>query len=229
MTKNHMKARAAPRTWNIARKECAFTTRPNPGSQRLELTLPLALVLRSMGVGSTKKELNYILRASPVLVNGVRRWDLRFGVGFMDTISIPEAKQYAVLTLDSQGRLVVESTTEALAGTKLAQVRGIVTVIGGKRQLSLTDGRTLFVTEKDAKQYARGSTVAVSVPAGSIASVHPVAVKAHVILTSGKHRGKRGTIDSLDGDSVTVATPSGSVNTKAAFAYVLAKNVAGGI
>ncbi len=224
-----MKARAAPRTWNIARKERAFTTRPNPGSQRLELTLPLALVLRSMGVGSTKKELNFILRASPVLVNGARRWDLRFGVGFMDTISIPEAKQFAVVSLDSQGRLIVESTTETLAGTKLAQVRGISTVTGGKQQLSLTDGRTLIVTLKEAKQYTQGTTVAVHVPKGTIASVHPVALKAHVILTSGKHRGKRGTIDSLDGDSVTVTTPTGPVNTKAAFAYVLAKGVAGGV
>jgi small subunit ribosomal protein S4e len=217
MTKNHLKARSAPRTWNIPRKENTFITRPNPGSQKLEMSFPLGNLLKNIGLGETTKEINYILRANPVLVNGVRRWDVRYNVGFQDVVSIPDAKKHVVLTLDEQGRLAAENVDEKHTSAKLAQVRGTSTVKGGKLQLHLSDGRNVLV-EKPVKA---GSTVTVSIPESKIKSVHAVEAKAHVILTSGKHRGSRGTIEAIDGEFVTVKTKEGSISTKKSYAFVL--------
>lgn len=223
MTRNHLKARAAPRTWNIARKANTFVMRPNAGSQTMEMTLPLALIMRELKVGSTQKELNYILKNTPVLVNGVRRWDLRFGVGFQDVFSIPEQKVFAVLSMDSKGRLMAETIDEKQTSHKLARVRGTSMVKGGKLQLQLTDGRTLFAESKAAK-VAMGSTVSISIPKAAISAVYPVEPKAHVILTSGKHRGKRGAIKTIEGDVVTVITEGGDITTKTSYAFVLGGN-----
>ena len=215
--KNHLKARSAPRTWNIPRKENTFITRPNSGSQKLEMTFPLGNLLKTIGLGNTTKEINYILRNSQVLVNGVRRWDVRFGVGFQDVVSLPDAKKHVILTLDEQGRLTAENVDEKHANAKLAQVRGASKVAGNKLQLHLSDGRNIFVD----KPVKAGSTVTVSVPESKIKSVHAVEPKAYVILTSGKHRGSRGTIEAIDGDFVTVKTKEGSISTKKSYAFVL--------
>jgi small subunit ribosomal protein S4e len=218
MTRNHLKARAAPRTWNILRKENVFVTRPNSGGQSLDMTLPLGLVLRTLNLGNTKKECNYILRSSAVLVNGQRRWDLRFPVGFMDVVSIPDHKVYRTLSLDSKGRLVLDETTEKHAHHKLAQVRSSHKVKGGKVQVRLSDGRTILLS----KPLQAGATVSVDLTKGVIISEHPVAIRAPVILTSGKHRGKRGTIEALNESIVTIKTPEGELSTKRAYAFVLA-------
>ena len=217
MTKNHLKARAAPRTWNISRKTTTFITRPNPGSQRLEMTLPLDMIIRQLGLGQTKKDINYLLRNTEILVNGTRRHDRRFGVGFMDVISVPAAKKYAVLSLDDHGRLTLEETTEAASATKLAQVRTVAAVRGGKLQARLSDGRNVPTT----KTLVRGSTVQIDLAKNAVKHVYAVAEKSHVILTSGKHRGKRGTIESMDAEYVTVKTATGSLSTKREYAFVL--------
>lgn len=228
MTRNHLKARAAPRTWNIPRKVETFIVRPNPGSQKIEFTQPLGLVLRVLGVGDTKKAINHVLRSTPVLVNGLRRWDYRYGVGFMDTIALPETKQYFVLSMDGHGRLTPEATTDKLALAKHAQVRGASVIHGGKLQLQFSDGRTTLVKATNAKEYPAGATAVIDLTKKTVASVHPVATKANVILTSGKHRGKRGTVESVDGDFVTVATKEGNLATKKAYAFVLTTEAAGG-
>lgn len=217
MTKNHLKTRSAPRTWNIARKVNTFITRPNPGGQSMEMTLPLSQVLRELQIGTTKKELNFIIKNHGVLVNGERRWDIRFPVGFQDVVSIPDLKRHVVLTMDGKGRLATESLEESRAGSKLAQVRGTSKVRGNKLQLHLSDGRNVLVKEP----VKAGTTVIVSLENGQITASHAVEAAASVILTAGKHRGKRGTIESIEEDFVTVNTEKGKISTKKAYAFVL--------
>jgi ribosomal protein S4E len=217
MTKNHLKARRAPRTWNIARKTNTFVTRPNPGSQKLEMTLPLDMVMRNLGLGTTKKDINHILTHTPVLVNGTRRHDRRFGVGFQDVIAVPDAKVYAVLSMDDHGRLTVEHTSETSVATKLAQVRATSAVKGGKLAIHLSDGRNIAAT----KSIPRGATVQVDVSKNTIKHTFPVEPKSRVILTSGKHRGSRGTIEKIDDEFVTVKTNDGTISTKKEYAFVL--------
>jgi ribosomal protein S4E len=74
------------------------------------------------------------------------------------------------------------------------------------------------------KPLKAGSTVVVSVPDSKVTKVLAVEQKAHVILTSGKHRGTRGTIENIEGDFVTVKTKEGSLSTKKSYAFVLGGN-----
>jgi len=215
--KNHLKARAAPRTWNIPRKAEKFVTRPNPGSQKLEMTMPLGMLLRSLKIASTKKELNYIIKNSSVLVNGKRRWDYNFGVGFLDIISLPETKQNYTLTMDKKGRLVAQHVDEKEAETKLTQARTISKISGNRLQLHLSDGRNIIVD----KPLASGTTVVVSIADGKITKVLPVETKASVMLIAGKHRGKRGVVESITADMITVQTETENISTKKSYAFVL--------
>ena len=235
MTKNHLKTRSAPRTWNIARKEATFITRPNPGSQSLDMTLPLSEIMRTAGLAETSKEINFILRKNPVLVNGKRRWDRRFGVGFMDIVSVPDIKKHFMLTFDRKGRLVTLPIEEKNATTKLTQVRSTSTVHlfhakkgakagtgksaskSHKLQLHLVDGRNMLTD----KPVAAGTTVVVDFAKNAITATHPVEPKAHVVLTAGKHRGTQGVIESIEGDFVTVKTKDATISTKKSYAFVL--------
>ena len=213
--KNHMKARSAPNTWNIRRKEEKFVARPNSGGQALEMTLPLGMLLRNLKVADTKKEINYVIKNTPVLVNARRRWDYNFGVGFLDVLSLPETKQSYVLTLDKKGRLVAEHTEET--GSKLSQARGVSKIRGNRLQLHLSDGRNIIVD----KPVAAGTTVVVSVPESKVLKLLPVEAKSTVILTAGKHRGKRGVIESMTAGTITVQTDEGTISTKKSYAFVL--------
>lgn len=217
MTKNHLKARAAPRTWYLSRKTHTFVTRPNPGSQSLDMTLPLDMVLRKLGVGITRKDINFLLKTTEILVNGARRHDRRFGVGFQDVIAVPASKLYAVLSMDDHGRLTPELIEEAHAATKLAQVRKTSAVKGGKLALHTSDGRNIAVS----KSLPRGSTVQIDLAKNTVKHVFAVEQKAHIMLTSGKHRGKRGVIEALDDEFVTIKTPSGSIRSKREYAFAL--------
>lgn len=215
--KNHLKARAAPKTWNIPRKDQTFVARPNAGSQKIDMTLPLGLVLKTIKVGDTKKEINHIIRNHSVLINGKRRWAYNFGVGFMDVLSIPDLKTHYLLSMDSKGRLTPQSIDAKDAASKMSQARSVRMIRGKKMQLGLSDGRTIFVKEP----VAAGTTVIVGLPEGKIIKTIPVQEKANVILTSGKHRGTRGVIESLSQDAVKVKTETGSISTKRAYAFVL--------
>ena len=46
MSSGHLKRLVAPRSWNIARKERTWTTKPMPGKHSLESALPISTILR---------------------------------------------------------------------------------------------------------------------------------------------------------------------------------------
>ena len=46
MSSDHLKRLVAPRSWNIARKENVWTTRPMPGKHSLEGAIPISTILR---------------------------------------------------------------------------------------------------------------------------------------------------------------------------------------
>ena len=46
MSSGHLKRLVAPRSWNIARKERTWTTKPMPGKHSLEGALPISTILR---------------------------------------------------------------------------------------------------------------------------------------------------------------------------------------
>src|SRR5579863_465224 len=94
-----MKRISAPSSWDIARKEARFITKPSPGTHSVEKSYSLAVVLRDLlGMVATQKEVMQVLTRGEVLVDGVARHDPGFPVGLFDVVSVPkEGKAFRLI------------------------------------------------------------------------------------------------------------------------------------
>src|SRR5208282_630119 len=160
-----MKRLSAPRSWDIARKEARFITKPSPGSHSVEKSYSLAVVLRDiLGMVATQKEVTQVLTAKQVLVDGIPRQDPGFPVGLFDVVSIPkEGKAYRFVP--SPDGLVPVDIVSTEAGIKLCRVRSKVRVTGGRIQFGFHDGRSLL---DDKLSASCGDSVVMRVPAQSV-------------------------------------------------------------
>lgn len=200
--KQHLKRLATPSTWNIARKEETFIMRPNPGSQKLRLTLPLGVVLRMGHIALTLKEIKYVLSQGKVFVDGKIQKDNKFGVGFLSTISIPDAAASFRLSLSTKGTLSLVTIPAAESGLKLAKVTDIRKHKKGYA-LFLSDGRTVVTPKKAA---TTSSSVLLGVPGQEIKGVFPLSAGHIVFMIAGKHPGMSGIIKNIQGNILFVQT-----------------------
>jgi len=220
MVKNHLKRIAAPRTWNILRKETVFITGPNPGAHTLAQGVALTTFLREIvRVAKTSREVKHILNHGTVLVDGIKRKEPRFNVGLMDVISLPDSKQYFRLTLDEKGRLSAVAVDAKEANKKLAQVKNITTIKGGKTQLTLSDGRAVTVAKKECSV---GDVVLIEVPSQKILKQFTLSDKKPVFLTGGKHAGKKAVVQSVDKNMIVIETADKEKHTtKKEYAFII--------
>ena len=211
---------AAPTSWKLRRKGIPFVTKPFPGAQSYDLGTSLTTLLRDLlHLARTARETRYITNKKEVLINGVRRKDGKFLVGFMDALSIPILNHYYRLTLTTKGRLAPVAIEKEEAGKKLAKIIG-KTHVRGKVQLNLSDGRNLFV-EKDV--YKPGDSLLLSIPEQKIINHFKFEKKATIILTSGRHIGKVGQLEEITGDIIAFKIENDVFRTKKEFAFVVGK------
>ena len=195
MVKKHLKVLAAPKTWPLKRKSSGkFITRPNPG-QKLEFSLPLNFVIRNLlSYTSSSSETKNLLNNNHVAVNGVRRTEIKFPVGFFDTIAIQETKTFFRIVLNSKGRLDVSKISEEDSKIKPCRIIGKTSIPGKKIQINLYDGRNILAGNND---YKVGDTLIVSVPENSVRKHLKFEKKAKVFLIGGKHMGETGTVEDI--------------------------------
>jgi small subunit ribosomal protein S4e len=189
-----MKRLSAPRSWDIARKEARFITKPSPGSHSVEKSYSLAVVLRDvLGMVATQKEVTQVLTARQVLVDGVPRQDPGFPVGLFDVVSVPkEGKAYRFVP--SPDGLVPVEIVSTEAGIKLCRVRSKVRVTGGRIQFGFHDGRSLL---DDKLAASCGDSVVMRVPAQSVVESVKLAKGSTGLVVSGERAGQVGRIISV--------------------------------
>ena len=103
----HLKRLSAPKSWLIKRKIATFVTKPNPGTHSLNTCVSLNVLLRDMlGYARTTRESRKILNLNTVLIDCIRRMEVRFPVGLMDTVSISNIGKYYRLTMDKKGKII---------------------------------------------------------------------------------------------------------------------------
>jgi small subunit ribosomal protein S4e len=186
-----MKRLSAPRSWDIARKEARFITKPSPGTHSVEDSYSLAVVLRDvLGLVATQKEVTQVLTARQVLVDGVPRQDPGFPVGLFDVVSVPkEGKAYRFVP--SPDGLVPVDIVSTEAGVKLCRVRTKVKVAGGRIQFGFHDGRSLL---DDKLAASCGDSVVMRVPAQSVVESVKLAKGSTGLVVSGERAGQVGRI-----------------------------------
>lgn len=219
MVKQHLKRITIPNTWPLTRKEITFISRPKPGRHAFATGMPIAVFIRDvMGVARTSKEVKLILHNQEVLVDGIRVKDHRFIVGFMDVLAVPGEGSFRI-ALDALGKLKPVISKDP--NVKVCKIIG-KSLVKGKTQLNLNDGRNLLV-EKDT--YKVGGSVLIELPTQKLKEYIALDKGVQVILTSGKHIGKVGVVENIEGRNITLTLTTGdAVQTRKAYAFVVGKD-----
>jgi small subunit ribosomal protein S4e len=219
MGKKHFKRLTAPRTWKIERKKTIFITRPNPGAHKYELGMPINLIFKDLlNYCKTSKEVKAILNDKDVLVDGTRRKDPRFIVGFMDVFSIPVTKEDFRMILDKKGKLSLIKIKKNEADVKISKIKNKKIIGKNKIQLNLSDGRNILL--KDDK-YRVSDSLVIKIPEQEIKEAIKLEKGAFVILIGGKHMGLNGEVEEIKENTITVKIGDEQIQTKKDYAFAV--------
>lgn len=213
MASSHLKRTVAPKTWPIVRKTTKFIARPKPKG-KLEQTLPAVVVLRDiLGLVQNAAQARTVLRTQDVRVNGKRIHDTDSAITFMDVLTIGSSAYR--LTINSNNVLTVIPSKDKTTIQRIAEKTSLK---GGRIQLNCASGMNLLV-EKDG--YKPGDSIAVE--DGKITAHYPFAQGAAALITGGTHIGVVGTIEGVEGQTVTIAAGDARFTTPKRNVYVVGK------
>src|SRR5215213_5892300 len=117
-----VKRQLAPTFWAIKRKEGQFVMRVNPGPHPRIRAYPLGMVLRDvLKVASTGHEVDRILKAGKVKVDGVIRHEPNFAIGLMDVVELAMGQAYRMVPKNSVSLSPI-AIEEAEKGLKLIKI-----------------------------------------------------------------------------------------------------------
>lgn len=219
MAKKHLKRLAAPKTWHIKRKSLKFVMRHLPGPHSLDRGLPLSLLLKEvLNHANTTSEVKKILNNSEIKIDGKIRKEVRFGIGFFDTIGFTNINEYYRVILNRKGKLDLIKINKDDAALKPCKIIG-KTMVRGKLQLNLFDGKNIFV---DSNNYKVGDTVVLSLPDKHVKKHLKLDKKSTIFLTSGKHIGEIGNVEDIIEDKIVYKDKDGElVETSKRYAFVI--------
>ncbi len=196
-----LKRIAAPKAWKIPRKTSTWITKPKPGPHNLEASVPLNVLVRDMlGLAKTTKESKVIIKQGKIKVDGKVRKDLKFPVGFMDTISVPAINKYYRIVYDRLGKLITVEIDRNDANKKLVRVKNKTPVKGGKIQINLHDGRNILLEKTDIKT---GDTLMIRVPDQKIEKTIRLEKGALAYIVGGGHTGELAKIEEIMKGTIT--------------------------
>jgi len=193
----HLKRLVASKHFPIERKVRTFIVTPAPGPHAKDECIPMQVVLREMlHLAAGSVEVKKILNSRAVKVDGRIVTDPKFPVGLMDVIDIPKVNS-AYLVAPVGGVLTLHKIDSKEAAAKLSRIQGKTTIEGGKFQLNLHDGRCIIVSEAEAKEYAVGDSVKISVPEQKILAHYKLKVGNLGMIGKGKYAGTIGAVKEI--------------------------------
>ncbi|MEK6822693.1 MAG: 30S ribosomal protein S4e [Nanoarchaeota archaeon] len=215
---SYLKRYAAPRSWTLLRKETKYVMKSSPGAHAMEHSMPIGMLLKSLGHASTTKEAGLIMRNSNVLIDGRRIKDHKFALGLMDTVTLKESGEHYRVVIDDKARIMLAKISGKDAASKACRVLGKTVIKGGKLQLNLSGGRCVITDKKDLSV---GDTVMLSLPDQKITSTLKLEKDATILLTAGRHAGTIGTVEDITEERIRYATKDGSEQTLTDYAFVI--------
>lgn len=221
--RNHLKRIAAPPSWDINRAGGKYTIRPKAGAHSLAESLPLGMLIRDeLKLASTLAEARKVLSNNPIQVDGKRRTEYRFSVGLFDVIGIPKGSSQSAyrLFINKKGRLILREIAVKESASKICKVTGKTAFSGKKIQLHLHDGKNILTEEK----VKVGDSVLITLPQFEIKEVLPLAPKAAVLLTGGKHQGEMGLLKELSGEEATFVKEGKEIKTAKKYLFVVGED-----
>jgi small subunit ribosomal protein S4e len=188
-----IKRQLAPTFWAIKRKEGEFVMRVNPGPHAGKRAYPLGIVLRDvLNVASTGYEVDRILKAGKVKVDGLIRFDPNFAIGLMDVVELGADQAYRMVP--KNGVLLSPiAIDDAEKGLKLVKITSKTTIRGKKRQYGFHDSKTL-ISDQNLKV---GDSCVVSLPAVNITNHIAFEKGATALIVTGENAGAVGKIEDI--------------------------------
>jgi small subunit ribosomal protein S4e len=217
-----MKRKAAPKAWPIERKETVYVTRPFPGAHTLEECMSIGVFLKEVfRHAKTQKEVKHVLHRSQVLVDGRRRKDEHDQLGLFDVVEFPDIDSRFRITLNPGGKLVLLPIPKEEATVKPCMLVG-KTLVRGRVQLNLSDGRNILLDKAAKNGYNTGDTLLIEVPSQSIRKHLKLEKGATIFLTGGKYKGHLGKVEGISGSKLLYKTEEGeTAETDKQFAFVV--------
>jgi len=219
MGKEHLKRLAAPKSWQISRKELTFITKPVAGPHSLDTSIPISLLLKELfNYANTTKEVKKILNTDEVKIDGKPRRDFRFPIGIFDTIGFKSINECFRVILNKNGKLGLIKINKEESLIKPCKIIG-KKMITGKLQLNLYDGRNL---NESGNSYNVGDTVILSLPGQKIIKHLKLKNKSTIFLTGGKHIGEVGNVEDVIEDKIIYRNQKGNlIETSKKYAFVV--------
>lgn len=222
MVKNHLKRINAPKTWDVHRKRSKFITRPNPGAHRSILSIPLSvLLIENLGIFDNKKEARYAFTRKTVLVNGKPAIDPAFGVGLLDSISLPLMKKHYRLVIDEREKLSLVEIPEKEAGLLLVKVTGKRSLAKDKVQLSTTAGKNILLKKTELKT---GSSLLLEMPGNKIVKELRFEEGMAAYVFEGRHKGRIVRIKKILEDKIVFEEGKTEAETKRGYVIIVGKD-----
>ncbi|MGE0793278.1 MAG: 30S ribosomal protein S4e [Candidatus Woesearchaeota archaeon] len=222
MVKQHLKRLASPRTWGVKKKGITFITRPNPGPHKIDLQMPINVILRDLlSIVKSTKETKFILHNKDCLIDGKICSDYRRPAGLMDVISIPSRNESYRILINKKNKLYTLPIQQNESLIKIVKIKSKVNLKKGKIQLNCTDGRNILV---DDSTYKINDSLVIELPSQKITQVLPFEKGSMILLTSGAHVGETGLIEEIKESKLVVKSDNNTFTTKKEFAFVIGKS-----
>ena len=219
MAKEILKRLAAPKTWHVERKKTKLITKPVPGPHKTENGIPLNILLKEiLNYAKTTREVKKLLATNEIKIDGKARKDPRFQVGIFDSIEFTGINEHYRVILNKKGFIELLKISKEEASTKPCKIIG-KTMVKGKLQLNLYDGKNIIADKKD---YKVGDTVLLSFPGQKISKHLKMDKKSTIFLIGGKHKGETGNVENIMANRVVYKNHKGElIETSKDYAFVV--------
>jgi small subunit ribosomal protein S4e len=188
-----VKRQISPNFWAIKRKQSQFVMRINPGPHPKQRAYPLGMLLRDvLNVASTGHEVDRILKADKVKVDGIVRRDPNFAIGLMDVVELAMGQAYRMLPKNSV-LLSPIAIEEAEKGIKLIKITSKTTIRENKIQYGFHDSKTLISDQK----LKVGDTCIIDLQEGKIRNNLAFEKSYTALIITGENAGRVGRIEDI--------------------------------
>ncbi len=226
MVKRHLKSLNTPKTWDVARKENVFVTRPQPGAHPFSLGISINHILKKdLKIATITKDTQLIINNKDCLVNSKPVKNIHHLVGFMDVITLPKLKKNYRVILNPRGKIGVIEIDEKEANLVLSKVMNKTKIKKGLTQINTLNNRNIPVKED---KYKTSDSLLVELPSQKIKKQLSLSEGSYVILIGGKHIGSLGLIQKIEGNKVFFKSETADqiYETLKKFVFVLGKDKA---
>ena len=189
--KNHVKSLNAPKFYMVKRKETKYIAKPSPGRHTLEGSVPLRSFVKMAGLAGTNAEVEKMMNAGSLKVNGKKVSDDKYPVGLNDAVWVESIGKYYRISVDTKGHISYDEIGKDDASARFCKVVNKYVGRGGKLMVTLNDGTTIEAPEevkvKDSLLVGNGKPKVYSFKEGS-----------KCFVMDGVHVGVSGTIKSIN-------------------------------